>query len=41
MITETFSIEIPYITGQSVIIFPLIASICVVMIVKWLIDILP
>lgn len=41
MITDTFTIDIPYVVGPSTVIFPLLAGIVVVMIVKWLIDILP
>lgn len=39
--TGTVTIDIPYVMGPSIDIFPLLAGIVVVMIVKWLVDILP
>lgn len=41
MFTDTFTIDIPYITGDSTVFFPMIAGLVVVLIIKWIIDILP
>lgn len=41
MISDTFTIDIPYVAGQSSVVFALLATIVVIVVIKWLIDILP
>lgn len=41
MISDTYTINIDYVSGPSTAIFSLLAVIVVIVILKWLIDVLP
>lgn len=41
MITDTVTIDIPYVAGDSTFIFLIVGGVAVLMIIKWIIDILP
>lgn len=41
MISDTFTIDIPYVGGDSSSVFGLLVTIFVIVVIKWLIDVLP